>query len=210
MSKHYPCHPYEPGLGGVKVWETPSLAGNRLLSVAVFDPLTDEPCMWAVWRPEETGTPRALATLALTRHVLFERFPHRQWYIGRPWEGRVRVGVGRRDERRASGIVSVEGEARELLWRGEIAHTAGGLMWRYHLDGWPEAVHPLDTLFLGRVLDVVHGCVSAERSPVSAAPHITNVFTAPPLPYLAPPWRVAGGESIWVKLGRRGGAVLRS
>lgn len=194
-----PCHPVGAGFaGGVAV--LPSQSNTHPAVVTVYDPLTDEPAAW-------TALPEDVATLSppllVTRGVLFKLFPEQQWYIGRPWETTVSLHVARSTSERADGTLQMDNNT--YPWLAEFAYTATGRQWRYDLLAWPPQIHALDVIFLGRVCAALQGLLSRDETAATLA--MNNLFTAPPLPFMNPPFLVADGDNIWVKFGRRIGAV---
>lgn len=199
--ENYPCHPFEPKLGGIKVMP----CSDDQVNVAVFDPFTDEPAMWATVPADLlAGEDLAISpTLVLTRQILFDLFPNQTWYIGRPWEGEAPFRITGRSDRKVSGTVTVD--EVPLPWIGELAHSAGGRVWRYALGAWPPSVHRLDVVFLGRVLEIIHGMNTEgadDREQV-----LDNRFQGSGLPYTHVPFRVVKADNIWVLYGRRTGEV---
>lgn len=204
MTRLLPAHPYHPGLGGVKVLVDEDHPEACVLTV--FDGCTDEPVAWAAhdWPVPPT---RHKAVHALVQGRLHEAFPDPdiRWYLGRPWEAEVTITIAALGHDLSRGEVTVHAEEERygLPWIGRLAHTAGGLMWRYDLIAWPASVDPLDVVFLGRVCEIFDRLRQGGIAPAATRQTLTSVWQGPP-PYLTGvPFLVASGDNIWVKYLRR-------
>ena len=198
-----PAHPayFSAGKlsGGVAVLRSPE---DTTSIVSIYDPLTDEPRLWAELPSEYADLS---APFLVTRQVLFTLFPEQQWYFGWPWAGPVEITVRTHTNMRAGGMLRLSNEDITAPWLAELAYPPGGPRWSYDLILWPEVICTLDVIFLGRVCAALHTVLESEQK--IAQVDLNNIFTAPPLPFLDPPFLVAGGNNVWTKFGRRTGAV---
>ncbi len=180
-----PCHPIGAAAGGIQVVDD---------QILVFDPLTDEPRLNQTC-PEACGMS---AANVLTAGVLSTIFPDQHWYLGKPYQAEIALQVENREAALVRGTISVP--RFESLWSAKLDYSVPKPRWRYEVLETPPGAHEIDVVLLGRLIEAVHGLHTSGGTGASLV--ISNLFSGPDLPFVAPDWLFSDVGSVWALYSR--------